>query len=96
MIIRRYWDSCAFLGWLADEPDKQKECESVLVAAEESNVEIVTSAITIAEVIKLKGAERLKEESEQKIKDFFENEWIIVRNVDRFIAEYAGCAARSV
>jgi len=83
---RRYWDSSAFLAWLLPEPDREDACRSVLRAAEEGEIEIVTSALTLTEVIKLKGKPELKREQEKKIAEFFQNEYIIVRNVDRFVA----------
>ena len=51
----RYWDSNAFLGWLAEEPDKIGHCRPVIEAAEAGNVRILTSALTIAEVLWIKG-----------------------------------------
>lgn len=86
---RRYWDSCAFLGWLNDEPDKIDECTSVIRPAERGEVEIVTSAVTLTEVVRLKGAPALPREKEQAIRDFFENDYIIVANLDRWVAERA-------
>ena len=61
---RRYWDSNVFLGWLNDEKDKAPECEGVLDAAEEGKVEIVTSALTLTEVIKKKGKSNIALEKE--------------------------------
>ncbi len=83
---RRYWDSCAFLAWLLPEPEREDTCHSVLRAAEDGELEIVTSAITLTEVIKLKGKPELKADYEKKIADFFKNDFIILRNVDRFVA----------
>ena len=86
---RRYWDSCCFLGYLGNEPDKADKCEPVLTAAEDGHIEIVTSALTLTEVIKVKGAQAIPKDQEKKIRDFFEHSWIIVREVDRFISEHA-------
>lgn len=86
---RRYWDSSAFLGWLNAEQNKAGKCEGVLTAAEDGKIEIVTSAWTLTEVIKKKGEKPIPKASEQKIRDFFENPYIIIREVDRFVAEYA-------
>lgn len=86
---RRYWDSNAFLGWLNAERDKVGKCEGVLHAAEEGSIEIVTSAITLTEVIKLKGDKPIPKDKEETIRDFFEQPWILVREVDRFVAEDA-------
>ena len=83
---RRYWDSSTFLAWLLPEPEREAACRSVLRAAEDGELELVTSAITLTEVIKLKGKTELKREHEKKITDFFKNDYIILRNVDRFVA----------
>jgi len=85
----RYWDSDCFLGWLNDEPDKIDECRAVLDEAEAGRILIVTSALTLTEVIKLKGEAPLGRDKETKIIDFFKNQYISVRNVDRYVAEDA-------
>lgn len=61
MADRRYWDSCAFLGWLNNEQGKAEKCEGVLDAAESGSIEIVTSALTLTEVIKRKGDKPIPE-----------------------------------
>lgn len=43
-MLERYWDSNAFLGWLAEEAEKVEECRAVIRAAEEGKTIIVTSA----------------------------------------------------
>ena len=58
-------------------------------AAEREEIHIFTSAITLTEVIKLKGKPSLKAEQEQKINRFFLNPYIQVVNVDRFLAQMA-------
>ncbi len=83
---RRYWDSSVFLAWLLPEPDREDGCRSVLKAATEGELEIVTSALTLTEVVKLKDKPQLKRDQEEKIANFFQNEFIILRNVDRFVA----------
>lgn len=86
---RRYWDSDVFLGWLMDDPEKAPSCQGVLAEAESGRLQIVTSALTLTEVIRLKGHARVPRGSEEKIRAFFEHDWIVVRDVDRFIAEEA-------
>lgn len=85
----RYWDSVTFLGWLSAEPDKVPNCKPVLEAAEAGNVTIITSALTIAEVLWLKGHDKIGAAHAKKIEAFFRHSWIVVREVDRFIAEDA-------
>ena len=86
---RRYWDSDCFLGWLQSEPDKQDRCEQVLTAAEDGKVLIVTSALTIAEVLNLKGRPRLAASRRRDVERFFRQEYITVRNITRRVAELA-------
>lgn len=85
----RYWDSDAFLGWLKEEPDKVEDCRGVLEEAEAGRILIATSALTLTEVIKLKRRSPIEKEHAEKIKAFFKQEFISVRNVDRYVAEKA-------
>jgi predicted nucleic acid-binding protein len=85
----RYWDSTCFLCWLKDEPDKET-CNGVVEAAKKGEVLIVTSALTLAEVIKLKHKVPIPQEDAERVKEFFERHDVIeVRQVDRRIAEEA-------
>ncbi len=85
-----YWDSCAFLALLKNEPEKIDECKSVIKAAKDGKVIIVTSALTFIEVIKLeRGKPKLSRDVEEKIRAFFQHEWIYIYNVDRKVGELA-------
>ena len=53
-----YWDADAFLGWLQEEPGKVELCKGTIQRAEAGEVLIVTSALTIAEVLWRKGGPR--------------------------------------
>lgn len=88
-LTRYYWDSCTFLAWLLPEPDRKDQCQEVLEEAELGECAILTSAITLTEVIKLKGHPPLKEKQEEKIQRFFQQDYIHVRGLDRFVAEEA-------
>lgn len=85
----RYWDSDCFLGWLQDEADKAEACRAVLQEARLGNISIVTSALTIAEVLVLKGHERIASNKRVMVEKFFKSEFIIVRSVTRRISESA-------
>ena len=50
---------------------------------------IITLALTIAEVLRLRGRTPLPKTVRQKVTDFFRNDYISVRNVTRRIAEGA-------
>ena len=89
MALKRYWDSNAFIGWLGEERDKQTECMGVLKEAERGQALIVTSALTFAEVIKLRKHAPITETNAEKIREFFKRRYISVRNLDRYIADRA-------
>lgn len=85
----RYWDSCCFLGWLASEADKEGKCAGVIQKAQDGQLFIATSTLTIAEVLKLKGKPRLPSDREAELTAFFQNEWIILRDLTPPIAHEA-------
>jgi len=84
-----YWDACAFIGRIQREPDKIVELEQLTELATQGKLLIVTSTLTIAEVLKEPALGPSDDEKFRSIADFFENPWIILRNVDRRIAETA-------
>ncbi|HRT84713.1 MAG TPA: PIN domain-containing protein [Bacteroidales bacterium] len=84
----RYWDSNCFLKWLKKEPDYEK-CKGVLYNAENNKLKIVTSALTIAEVIYLHPSPKMTREKSDEICRMFERDYIVTISVDRVIAEEA-------
>lgn len=87
--MRRYWDSDCFLGWLQNEAGKATECAPVIREAEAGRLTIITSALTIAEVLYLKDHPPIPQEQGEKVIEFFEHEWIVVSELDRTLAETA-------
>jgi hypothetical protein len=85
----RYWDSCAFLGWLKKEEDKKEGCGAVIRAAQAGEVIIVTSSLTIAEVLHTKGKDRIPASSQEAVERFFKHNWVATRGLDRATAEFA-------
>ena len=66
-----YWDSCNFISLVNEnEIDRAQECQKILEDAENGLVQVVTSALSIAEVIRPKGI-NLSPDDDQKIADFF-------------------------
>jgi predicted nucleic acid-binding protein len=88
-VDQRYWDSDCFLGWLLAEKDKEQPCREVLTAAEDGKVQIVTSALTIAEVLALRGRQKIPASDRAKVEAFFRNDYIVIRNITRRISEAA-------
>lgn len=88
---RRYWDANAFIAWLAQETvdDREERCRPVIRAAERGGVVIVTSSLTLVEVIHLRGHPSITEDKDEMIRRFFDHEYIVVRQLDRRTAELA-------
>jgi predicted nucleic acid-binding protein len=84
-----YWDANAFLGLLNEEPDKRQACEDVWVAAQKGQIAIVTSTLTVAEVIYVKGLPKLDPNKRPLVNNFFRQPHIVQRPVTRTIAELA-------
>jgi predicted nucleic acid-binding protein len=89
VIDRVYWDSDCFLGWLLDEVDKVDSCEEVLAEAEDGRVQIVTSALTIAEVLALRWQPKIPKDRRETVENFFKKPFVLVRPITRRTAETA-------
>jgi hypothetical protein len=88
---RRYWDACNFIAVINKEAGRVVPCAAILKEAQQADpkIEIVSSIITIAEVVKPKDCVGLTPEQEAQIDAFFENDWLIPVNCDRHIMEEA-------
>lgn len=90
MVAHRYWDANVFLAWLKEEPDKLAQCEAGIRDAEAGKLVIVTSALTLAETLYLvRGELPVAPETRDKVRSFFRNEYILLHELDRGIAELA-------
>ena len=61
-------------------------CRSVIQAAKKGTLEILTSTFCLAEVCKVPAD---KKGTSDKLADYFENDYILLTNVDRVVAERA-------
>lgn len=84
-----YWDANVFSGFLNEEPDKVADCETVLKEAQAGHILLVTSALTLAEVLFIKNGPKLDASQRDRIDRFFKADYITVRNVTRIIADLA-------
>lgn len=84
-----YWDSDAFLGWLQAEKGKVELCQGTLDRAKAGEVVIFTSALTLSEVLWMKGAPKVTKDKATTVRRFFRHSYIRVRNVTRAISESA-------
>jgi len=78
-----------FIALVKNEQGRADEALRILEDAAAGKLEIVTSAWTLAEVIKTPGEPPLSPQVESKIMDFFENEYVLIVNLDRKVAEEA-------
>jgi predicted nucleic acid-binding protein len=84
-----YWDSDAFLGWLQAEPGKAELCAGTLRRADQGEILIFTSALTLAEVLWMRGAPMVPQEKAEILRKFFRRSYFRIRNVTRKISEDA-------
>lgn len=86
-----YWDSEAFLSLFnKDKSPKECElCEDVWAVCEKGLMLLVTSTLTIAEVIYLKGTPKLDPAKRPLVNNFFRAGHIVLKPLTRSIAELA-------
>lgn len=85
----RYWDSCVFLGYLKKEFNRAEQCLPIIRAAESDETNIITSALTLAEVLWTGDRESINRSARASIKEFFDYSFIAVADLTRPIAENA-------
>jgi len=86
---RRYWDAACFIAWLGDEPERVPSLRPILREAEAGNLVIVTSVLTLTEVLWNRRREVPSAEEAEEIEAFFDHEYILLVNLDRDLASRA-------
>ena len=84
-----YWDSDAFLGWLQNEAGKEALCRATFERADKGEIILVTSALTIAEVLWMRNSPKISKDKATLVRRFFRRSYIKIRGVTRSIAERA-------
>jgi predicted nucleic acid-binding protein len=83
-----YFDSCVFLAWLKDEENRANLVEELFEEARKGEIKIITSTLTIAEVLNIQGVKSpIPKERRDDVRRMFQNEWIITKGVNRRLAE---------
>jgi predicted nucleic acid-binding protein len=82
---RRLWCSCTIIDFLKGE-ERARPCIDIIRQCERRQLEIVVSALAMAEVAKLDSP---AEEAERRIKEFFSRDYLIAIPVDQRVAEMA-------
>jgi len=88
-IERIYWDSDAFLGWLGNEEGKAAKCGGVIERAERGEVLLITSTLTLAECLWMRGQPKVAHEKAEIVRRFFRKSYIRMYNVTRRLGEDA-------
>ena len=84
---RRLWCSCIVIGFLAGEEALQEHCPHIIEQARMGQLEIVVSAVAMAETAYLK--ELPPQEAEALIQEFFAPDYIVPVAVDPTVARAA-------
>ena len=84
---RRLWCSCIIIGYLAGDDALKEACPRIIEQAGRGELEIVVSAVAMAEVAYLKGVP--VEDSEARIQEFFSRDYIVPIAIDPIVARAA-------
>ena len=93
---RLYWDACAWIAFIQQEKvslrdggfeDRGAMCRRVIVAAEKKAVELVTSSLSLVEVCKSRDV--LAGNEDQRLRDFFDQDYILLVSLDRRVGDLA-------
>lgn len=81
---RRYWDTSVFFAYFADQADRRERCRPIVRRAEAGEMEIVTSALSVAESLYVPdGGELLPDENREEVRRFFQHDFIVMVQIDR-------------
>ena len=89
-----YWDSCVFIACIQREVERYPTLESIIEEAKSGKIVLVASVLARAEVAKLNRSEECQTAQVQRIAEFFENDFIELRETTEEIAEYAATIIR--
>ncbi|MEO8380411.1 MAG: type II toxin-antitoxin system VapC family toxin [Acidobacteriota bacterium] len=95
--LKPYLDSSVFIAWLRGEPGRHHIAAHILEDAQKGTHPIIISALTFAEVHKVKGDGKphLTPAENEKVLDYFEHDFFRVVDVDRVIGEEANRFCRT-
>jgi len=83
-----YLDSCVYIDYLqGDNQARLRDIEPIIDHAKRGDVTVIASTMVISEVVRCNGDQPLSTADENKIRKFFQNDYLEVRPVDRSIAE---------
>lgn len=89
-----YWDSCVIIDFLQQDASRYPTLRSIVEEARAGKIILVTSALAVAEVVKLGCSGGSAAVQQAMIQGFFDYEFVEVRDVNRDIAERAASICR--
>jgi predicted nucleic acid-binding protein len=89
MIELIYWDSDTFLSLFQEEEGKFEYCRGTFERAKNGELVIVTSTLTLAEVLWMRNAPKITEDKALILRRFFRHSYIRLHAVTRSVAELA-------
>ncbi len=88
-VLRRYWDAFCFIAILNNESEAG-DCARIVEDAKEGRTEIIISPLVQVEVVRPRSAPvPLSPDVAEKVRGFFENDYIKWRTIDRAIGDRA-------
>jgi predicted nucleic acid-binding protein len=92
---RVYWDSNVFISFLQKEPGQYAVLRHWIERAENGEVQIVASAFSLCEVARVDD-DLLPKEQEELIVEFFGNPYILIQQLDEFVAQQTRTIVRQL
>ena len=89
-----YWDSCVFISCIQHDAARFGILGAIVEEAKSEKVILVASTMVIAETVKLSGDAQLWKQECDKIRAFFDNEFIEIVDVTKEIGESAANICR--
>lgn len=93
---RVYWDACVFIHRFDPASPHKGTLSKITDLAERGKIQIATSVLTITEISRPRdNGKPLSEAEVEKLVRFFDNPFLLLRQIDRNLAALAGFIARS-
>ena len=93
---RRYWDSTNWISLLAEDEEYRADiCQNILNDMVAGKLTLITSAWTLAEVVKRRHSPGVPADDDQVITDFFrQHDNLVIHDVTRAVSEKARSLSR--
>ena len=85
--LRRLWDSCVIIDYLAGREEVKEACSMIIEQAERGEIEIVVSAMATIEVAYLAGFD--DQVAEERIRELFGRSYVVPVAIDMRVASLA-------